>query len=284
MEMNSNYNNIYAAGGTGNVFGRIDAADVIDLAAWRSAAGTDSNSISANPLFVSDAELHIDTTQLSPVNNAGIPIAGITSDIDNNIRSLTTPDIGADEFAYTSNTITLDLGLFIEGFYNAGSNLQESDTVKIYLRNSSAPYSMADSSKAVVSDSGKATLTFSNAATGNYYIELTHRNSIEAWSANAVAMSRGNTVNYDFKNSASQAYGNNMKQVDNSPVRFAIYSGDVNQDGAINLVDITDIYNNSVSFITGYVVTDLDGNNTVDLSDITLAYNNSVNFVIVRKP
>lgn len=284
VTMNSNYNDIYAAGGTGNVFGRIDAADVIDLAAWKSAAGTDSNSISANPLFVSDADLHIDTTQASPVSNAGTPIAGITTDIENNIRSLTTPDIGADEFRFTINSITLDLGMFIEGFYNSVSNLQVSDTVKIYLRNSSAPYSLADSSKAVVSDSGKAVLTFSNAVTGNYYIELTHRNSIRTWSATAVAMTQGNTVNYDFKNSASQAYGANMKQVDNSPVQCSIYSGDVNQDGAIDLFDITDIYNSSVSFTTGYVVTDLDGNNTVDLSDITLAYNNSVNFVSVRNP
>ncbi len=67
-------------------------------------------------------------------------------------------------------------------------------------------------------------------------------------------------------------------------MRFAVYSGDVNQDGAVDLADITEVYNSSVAFVTGYAVTDVNGDNTVDLSDITLTYNNSVNFVLVRKP
>ena len=39
-----------------------------------------------------------------------------------------------------------------------------------------------------------------------------------------------------------------------------------------------------VAFVTGYVSTDVNGDNTADLYDITLTYNNSVNFVLVRKP
>jgi len=281
---NCNYNDIYAGGGTGNVFGRLDATDRINLADWQTATGIDSSSVSGNPLFVSTMNLHIDSTGTSPVNNAGTPIAGITTDIDNNIRSLTTPDIGADEFRFTAPSITMNLKMFIEGFYSSASNLQVSDTVKIYLRNSGSPYALIDSAEAVVSDSGKALLTFSYAATGTYYIVLTHRNSIGTWSAVGVAMTQGITSDYDFTNAASKAFDYNMKQVDNSPARFAIYSGDINQDGVIDLADITDVYNSSVAFVTGYVVTDVDGNNTVDLSDITLTYNNSVNFVSVRRP
>src|SRR4029079_1931373 len=64
----SNYNDIYNTGGTGNVFGKLDATERTTLAAWRTASGKDSNSISADPLFVSNTNLHIDSTASSPVN------------------------------------------------------------------------------------------------------------------------------------------------------------------------------------------------------------------------
>jgi hypothetical protein len=63
-----------------------------------SAAGTNDNaSIAFNTAvpFLSADDLHI--TCGSAVDNAGVPIAGITTDIDGNMRSATTPDIGADE-------------------------------------------------------------------------------------------------------------------------------------------------------------------------------------------
>ena len=63
-----------------------------------SAAGTNDNaSIAFNTAvpFISADDLHI--TCGSAVDNAGVPIAGITTDIDGNMRSATTPDLGADE-------------------------------------------------------------------------------------------------------------------------------------------------------------------------------------------
>ena len=84
---------------------------------------------------------------------------------------------------------------------------------------------------------------------------------------------------------ATYAYGNNENQVDNSPYNvFAFYSGDVNQDGFIDLTDVISISNAANIFLTGYVVTDLTGNNVVDLTDVVMAYNNSVNFVSVIRP
>ena len=63
-----------------------------------SAAGTNDNaSIAFNTAvpFIAADDLHI--TCGSAVDNAGVPIAGITTDIDGNMRSATTPDLGADE-------------------------------------------------------------------------------------------------------------------------------------------------------------------------------------------
>ncbi|MBK8553967.1 MAG: hypothetical protein IPL53_24145 [Ignavibacteria bacterium] len=95
---------------------------------------------------------------------------------------------------------------------------------------------------------------------------------------------QGTTMSYDFSTAAAKAYGNNMINVDASPVRYAIYSGDVNNDGTVDLNDVIQTYNAAGSFASGYVVTDLNGDNIVDLNDILIAYNNSAGFVAVVRP
>lgn len=89
---------------------------------------------------------------------------------------------------------------------------------------------------------------------------------------------------FNFNLDSSQTYGNNVKQVDSNPLIYAIYSGDVNHDGTIDLNDVLQIFNDANSFSTGYIVTDLTGDNIVDLNDVLIAFNNSVNFVSIMKP
>lgn len=101
---NINYNDYYSSG-TQGVLGYITGADVIDLAAWKTATGQDANSVTGDPIFTSNTDLHIIPTELSPVHNAGTPIAGITTDFDGNARDGSTPDIGADEYTYTPPSI-----------------------------------------------------------------------------------------------------------------------------------------------------------------------------------
>jgi len=59
------------------------------------ASGIDYSSVSGDPLFISDKDLHVDASIL---NNAGTYEVAIADDIDNDSRSAVTPDIGADEF------------------------------------------------------------------------------------------------------------------------------------------------------------------------------------------
>src|SRR5207237_479387 len=66
------------------------------LANWQAATGQDANSLAVNPSFISTTDLHI-TGPASPVNNAGTPVTGFTTDFDGDTRDATTPDIGADE-------------------------------------------------------------------------------------------------------------------------------------------------------------------------------------------
>jgi len=90
--------------------------------------------------------------------------------------------------------------------------------------------------------------------------------------------------NFDFTFSASAAFGNNLKQVDITPFTFAIYGGDIDQDGIIDGSDLSLITNDAFNFTTGYVLTDLNGDQFVDGSDATIALNNAFDFVGVIRP
>jgi len=70
-----------------------------------------------------------------------------------------------------------------------------------------------------------------------------------------------------------------MKQVDASPLRFAIYSGDVNQDGIVDGTDASLVDNDAFNFVTGYVGTDVNGDDVVEASDAAIVDNNAFNFV-----
>ena len=179
---------------------------------------------------------------------------------------------------------TLYLTAFIEGFYNPSTNSMVSDTVKVYLRNAAFPYTIIDSTKSTLNSTGLGTFTFSYPVNGvNYYIVIKHRNSIETWSGTTQQFTVS-ALSYDFTTANTQAYGNNMASVDSSPVRYGIYSGDINQDGFVNLTDVVSAYNGSSGFVTGYVPADVNGDNIVDLTDVVITYNNSANFVSLVRP
>jgi PKD repeat protein len=62
------------------------------------------NSVSIDPQFVSSTDLHCTSIQM---NNLGTPIPGITHDIDGDLRSTSTPDIGADEYYNYANDLAI---------------------------------------------------------------------------------------------------------------------------------------------------------------------------------
>ncbi|MBK9332747.1 MAG: choice-of-anchor D domain-containing protein [Ignavibacteria bacterium] len=174
---------------------------------------------------------------------------------------------------------TIDITVISEGYYNPATNLQNlRDTLKVYLCQNQSPYNAIDSASGVIdSVSHNSDFTFINAAPGSYYLKLVHRNCIQTWSALPVSVS--SVSSYDFTSSQSQAFGNNMKQVNTTPVRFAIYSGDVNQDGVIDLADGSLIDNDAFNFAAGYLPTDINGDEIIDLTDAVFADNNGFNFV-----
>ncbi len=179
---------------------------------------------------------------------------------------------------------TLTLRVPLQGFYNSSANLMIRDTMRVYLRSANSPYAVIDSSKAFLNTNGEATFSFSKAVNFvPYYIQLKHRNSIETWSMSTVFFVNSD-LNYDFSASSSQAYGNNLIQVDDSPVTFAVYGGDVNQDGVIDGSDGAIIDNDALIFATGYVPSDIDGNYIVDGADAVIWDNNALYSIAIAMP
>jgi CARDB len=66
-----------------------------NLANLKTSTGKDTSSISVDPSFVTDEDLHVREINL---NEAGTPLSEITNDYDLEPRDTTKPDIGADEF------------------------------------------------------------------------------------------------------------------------------------------------------------------------------------------
>lgn len=182
-----------------------------------------------------------------------------------------------DNFKLLPHKKILDLKLKVEGFTDTVSNTMIGDTVKVLLRKAFPPYLITDSAVSFVDPSGKAVYSFSNAenSTG-YYIVLRHRNSLETWSASGNSFHL-NELAYDFTPSAARAYGNNLILKGSE---YCIYSGDVNQDGIIELQDILYVSNDVNDFAAGYLLTDVTGDEAVNLSDLLITYNNNGRFVL----
>jgi hypothetical protein len=120
------YNNHYV---NGLLLGDQDGSGITDLNDWKSTSQQATHSISVFPSFCKDSNLHTFTDSL---NNAGISIQGISSDIDGENRN-NPPDIGADEFspfsysigpdvsACANDSIVLDAGKFDDYLWESGT-------------------------------------------------------------------------------------------------------------------------------------------------------------------
>ena len=199
-----------------------------------------------------------------------------------------------DAFGCTAtNTVTVNVtpcpvactvNLLLQGYYLSGLAMQPvlmnqgrgsssaiTDTVEVNLYHPST-HALVATSRVPVATNGTISPSF-NVLYGNYYISVKHRNSIEVWSAAPIYLSATQT-NYIFYNQASSAYGSN--QVEVAPGKWALYSGDLNQDGFIDSFDYptldADIYN---GISAAYVATDLNGDGFVDSFDYPIFDANS---------
>ncbi len=190
-------------------------------------------------------------------------------------------------FNWLIGPVTLNAKLFIEGFYTGGgmmdnygnggclflagtpgAQITDADSVLISVVDPGT-MQIVNTKMGVLQTDGSISVTFGlPVAEGDiYFIRLKHRNTIETWSAAPVSLTL--TTPYDFTSAQSQAYGSNMVQTSDLQ-GWAIFSGDVNQDGAIDGSDFLDLDVFIQNGDGGYVVGDLNGDAAVDGSDFLL--------------
>ncbi len=191
---------------------------------------------------------------------------------------------------------TLNLKLYLQGYYagaglmapvltNQGvpSNNTMTDTIEVQLRNTTFPYTMVAMIKTILNINGNTTCTFPP-LNGTYYIVVKHRNTIETWSSNGIAISTTTAADFDFSTSQNMAYGGNQILVSSSPNVFALYSGDLNTDENIDLLDISILETDINAFQFGYWRTDINGDGNVDLLDSPVLENNISSFIFSNHP
>lgn len=215
--------------------------------------------------------------------------------------TLSVTSVGNYSFSYTSGSCTfysdtasvsecpgLIIKTFIQGFYKGGAKVAAilsaslCDTIIVGLAQTLAPYTILYSDTGIIDTDGDVKLEFPSAANGNsYYLVLNHRNSLETWSSVPVAISTSGG-NYDFTSSASSAFGSNLCNLGDG--RFAMWSGDLNQDDVIDLSDMTSLDSYIQQMMYGYQQGDLSGDNHSESADYSLLENNLVFSLQVSKP
>jgi hypothetical protein len=211
--------------------------------------------------------------------------------------------VGCDSAATLNLTVNfcnpiLNLTVLLEGLYNDGvgsmiaapfsadgiSPTNIADTITVELHSSTAPYAKQFSLTGTITTAGLGTFTFPAGANGNsYYIVIRHRNSIETWSASPVLLTAsGSGTSYNFSNNISKAFADNLSLVGTG--KYAIYTGDINQDGSVDFNDYPELDINTNNGDLGYYVTDLNGDASIDFNDYPLIDVNTNNGIITIIP
>lgn len=245
-----------------------------------------------SPALSQPGGIDIDSTSYAVFGNDGNHL----NDSINKQPNTAVPVNVADALHYTSDHLPvianfifypsiINIKVTTEGLYDSINNRNKiRDTVTAYLRNISPPYSIIDSSSALIdSISLTGKFYFKNAPTGTYYIHLKHRNSLEIWSkSDGISFLKNGFMSYDFTSSQDQTYGNNSKLKGSL---WCMYSGDINQDGYI-LTDDYDIWFNDFSNgVSGfYNRSDLNFDGQILTNDFDVWYNNFINGIVKISP
>lgn len=240
---------------------------------------------------------------------AGISNAAVTTPQTSNpseilINTTSSPVDVVYAFTITTATCTLtqdvtvtvnncssvvNLKLFVEAYYLGAGTMRpvksnqdgisaadEVEDIVVKLYDANVPHALLHSTVATLKTDGTAQAVFDTAPNGSFYIAVKSSNALQTWTAAPQAV--GTTpLDYDFSVAADRAYGDNQAQV--GPGVFAVYSGDINQDGNIDTIDYPIWELDSNNFESGVFETDLNGDGNVDTIDYPVWENNSNNFI-----
>ena len=195
---------------------------------------------------------------------------------------------------------TLNVKVYLQGYYIGAGNQKstlydlglssisnETDSIQINLWSPSSLLNQEPSysRETILHSDGTATTEFPGSTLNkSYYIAIKHRSSIETWSKDSVIFN--SVTNYDFTNSVNKAYSDGL----NPPMsllndgKFGLYSGDINQDGSIDISDMQLSQNDASNFEYGYNSSDVNGDLGTDISDMQIIENNNGLFIFYARP
>jgi hypothetical protein len=192
----------------------------------------------------------------------------------------------------TSKTLTFTV--LLEGLYSSNGQMNQAsgdsgpqfgpgiaDLITVELHNET-DYSITEHTFTGVElgTDGSVTVEVPANISGNYFLTVRHRNSIAITSTSAISFTN-ESILHDFTQPAN-VYGSNLLQMTDG--WYAVYGGDVNQDGVVDTGDVTPLDNDQFNYLTGYVATDANGDGSVDTGDITIVDNNQFNYIASLNP
>ena len=225
---------------------------------------------------------------VNPTTGLVTAIAAGTTDITYSLSGCVLPVSSFKTLTVNNCINTVNLKLYLRGYYMSAGQMQpvllnqgigasntDVDNITVELHNATAPYAIVASTTGMLKTNGNCTVSFPASFNGSYYIAIKHRNTIQTWTTLPLAMSA--TVNYDFTTAANKAYGDNMADLGDG--RWAFFTGDINQDENIDLLDYPDLDFDINNFSSGFFSTDLNGDGNVDLIDYPIWDANNANFI-----
>ncbi len=251
----------------------------MSLSAWRTFTSQDAHSFWSDPQYASTSNLK--PLQASIASANGLPMPGVVDfDFSGSARGPVT-SIGAYE-NITAISKNVTLTVFLESLYAGNYQMREvmdengshfgagiADKINIDLYNANAPYTLVTSFPNLnLNTSGMVNFQVSGYYSGNYYIKITNRNHLETWSALPVPFTTP-IVQYDFSTSAQQAFGIDAQVHLNNEV-YALYTGDINQSGYVDVDDFAIFEPDLTSGPVGFLITDLNGSGYTDIDDFAL--------------
>ena len=182
---------------------------------------------------------------------------------------------------------TLNLVIFEQGLYAGSGTMHQAndengphwpagvaDHITVELHSASSYSTIAYTASDIpLSTTGIATVTVPSSYSGSYYITVKHRNSIQAVSATAKSFS-GSSVTQSFE-AASDVFGGNVVLMAGPGTHYAMYGGDVNQDGIVDGSDFAPVDNLAAQASSGYLPEDVNGDGLIDGSDFLIIDNNA---------
>jgi hypothetical protein len=161
----------------------------------------------------------------------------------------------------------------------------DSITVQLWKPTNLAQPQPDHSIKTILHKNGTANALFPSAVLNmRFYVCIKHRNSMEIWSSDSILISAQNLVDFtaDSLSAFNDGVQSSLQRL--APSKFAMFSGDVNQDGTIDILDLIEAENKAAEFQFGYLQTDSNGDGTTDLFDLQYMENNGKRFLFISRP